>query len=73
MRWIVKLRESSKAQPSQRRVDNPLATEYARDAIAGHGEKPADAGGPPDAVLTDEVKRQQVSLIVRYCVLVRAR
>ena len=73
MGWMDKLRASAKAQPAHRRVDNALSTEYARDVIAGRGAEPDRRGALLDAKTTAEIKRRQVSLIVRYVMSVRAR
>jgi hypothetical protein len=73
MDWIDKFRASRKAQPAHQRVDNILATEYARKTIADRGKTSADRAALLDAKITDEIRRRQVSLIVGYVLSVRAR
>ena len=72
MGWIDKFRKVRKGQPS-RYWDTVRANDQWRDELAGRGERPTDGVAPLSANVADDIKRRQVSLIVRYVMSVRAR
>jgi hypothetical protein len=49
------------------------ATVIDRATSDGRPETPAAPGGHPDAHVTEEIKRRQIALAVRYVAAVRAR
>ena len=64
--------EAERPDPSDETVING-APYYAHEAIRSGAENPAATVDRPDAPISEEIKRRQVSLAVRYVAALRAR
>jgi hypothetical protein len=64
--------EAERPDPSDETVING-APYYAHEAIRSGAENPAATVDRPDAQISEEIKRRQVSLAVRYVAALRAR
>ena len=75
MGWISRFRASGKREltdPWNETIING-APYNAHKAIRSSPESPAAPGERPDAHIAEEIKRRQLSLVVRYVAAVRAR
>ena len=75
MVWISRFRGSGKDEPASPRDETVIdgALDNARKAIRSSSENAAAAGDSPDAQMAHEIKRRQISLVVRYVSAVRGR
>ena len=64
--------EAERPEPSDETIING-ARHYAHEAIRSGAENPAATVDRPDAQISEEIKRRQVSLAVRYVAALRAR
>lgn len=74
MGWLSRFgasREGDRADPWNEGISN--GAPYARRAGQSDSGKPAVSGDPPDGQIAEEIKRRQVSLVVRYVATMRAR
>ena len=63
--------EAERADPWDETIINGAYD--AHKAILSSPENPAVPGDRPDAHIAEEIKRQQISLVVRYVAAVRSR
>ena len=75
MVWTSRFRGSGKDEPADPRDETVIddALYSARKAIRSSSENAAVAGDNPDAQIAHEIKRRQISLVVRYVAAVRGR
>ncbi len=75
MGWISRFRESRDTEPAnpwdETVINNAPYDPY--KVTQGGVEQVATASAPPNGNIAEEVKRRQVSLVVRYIAAVRAR
>ncbi len=75
MGWISRFRKSGDTEPAnpwdETVINNAPYEPY--KAIGGGVEDVAAASTPQNTTIAEEVKRRQVSLVVRYIAAVRAR
>ena len=74
MDWISRFRASGKAEPGDPADETVIkgAPYDAHKAVRSSRQSPAGPGDP-DAHIAEEIKRRQISLVVRYVAAVRAR
>jgi hypothetical protein len=75
MGWMSRFgasREAEPVDPSDETVMNGAPYD-AHKAIRSSPKSPAAPGDRPDARIAEEIKRRQISLVVRYVAAVRAR
>jgi len=75
MVWISRFRGSGKDEPADARDEtvNNGALYNAHKAIRSSAENAAAPGDSPEAQIAHEIKRRQLSLVVRYVSALRAR
>ena len=75
MGWISRFRGSGEAELAKPWNETVIdgAPYDADKPMRSRRESPAAPGDRPDAQIADEIKRRQVSLVVRYVTAVRAR
>ena len=75
MVWISRFRGSGKDEPADPWDETVIkgAMYNAPKAIRSSAENAAAAGDSADAQIAQEIKRRQISLVVRYVSAVRAR
>ena len=74
MSWINKFRPTAPAPPVRSRDEKVLSTDRSRREIDRRDEKMAEGVATFGAkIIPDEIKRRQISMIVRYVLSVRAR
>jgi len=75
MDWMNRFRASGKAEPADPADETVInGTPYdARKEMRNGPQNTAPPGDPRDAGIAEEIKRRQVSAVVRYVAAVRAR
>jgi hypothetical protein len=75
MGWMSKLRASGEVKPADPWDETVIngAPYNAHKAVRSNPENSAAPDGRPGAQITEEIKRRQTSLAVRYVAAVRAR
>jgi hypothetical protein len=75
MGWTSRLRAFGEVKPVDLWDETVIssASNGAHKAVRGNPENPAAPGDRPGAQITEEIKRRQTSLAVRYVAAVRAR
>jgi hypothetical protein len=75
MGWMNRFRASGEAEPDHPSDETVMngASYGAHKAIRSTRESPAAPGDRPDAYIAEEIKRRQISLVVRYVAAVRSR
>ena len=75
MVWISRFRGSGKDEPADLWDETVIkgALDNAHKAIRSSSENAAAAGDIPDAQIAHEIKRRQISLVVRYVSALRGR
>jgi hypothetical protein len=74
MDWISRFRASGEAEPADPADETVIngAPYDAQKEVRSSPESPAAPGDRPEAI-AEEIKRQQISAVVRYVAAVRAR
>ena len=75
MVWTRRFRGSGKDQPADPRDETVIdgALDNTRKVIRSSSENAAAPGDSPDPQIAHEIKRRQISLVVRYVSAVRGR
>ena len=75
MVWLSRFRGSGKDEPADPGDETVIngALYNAHKAIRSSSENAAAPGDSPDAQIAHEIKRRQLSLVVRYVSALRAR